>query len=293
MTRIVKHYRQIVFSPLTYGFLITLGLGATGCFAGRSIGRSIGSGALEVVAKKDSTLLELERRLMDSASAHLDRTFQLIVMEPVRNQMDSLTIAIGGVSDSIALRFARSVRTELNESVHQLLTENLDLLEGRATLLARNTARELALELSRTLPGAFAVVGDTLGKRLVEGLAIGLRDALEPALHKIMVEVTDSLRIRIRQVDTTFAQSKTFVGLQYAIYGGSLVFVLGIGAMAFGYWRRQSRALNAIIDATQARGDPELHESINACAKEAGVHDWLSGKVTARHRGRNNPTDNK
>ncbi len=278
---------------IAYSFLLALGLGASGCFAGRSVGRSIGAGALEVVTKQDSTLLALEKRLLDTASAHLDKTFQSIVMEPVREQIDSLTTAITGVSDSISLRFAKRIRTELNESVRQLLTENLDLLEGRAPGLARNTARELSLELSRTLPGAFAAVGDTLGKRLVEGLVVGLRDALEPALHQIMVEVTDSLRIRIRQVDTTFAQSKTFVGLKYAIYGGSLVLVISVGALAFGYWRRQSRALNAIIDATQAQGDPQLHESISACAKEAGVHDWLSGRVTARKGDRDNPPDQK
>jgi hypothetical protein len=276
---------------LTYSLFVTLGLGAAGCVVGRSVGRSIGAGAIEAVTKQDSALIAMEKRLLDTASERLNQTFETVVLEPARIQLDSLTVAIRASADSMALLFSRRIRTELNESVQLLLEENLDVLENRAPLLARATARELSLELNRTLPGAFAAVGDTLGKQLVAGLAIGLRDALEPALHKIMLEVTDSLRIRIRQVDTTFAESKTLGGLRYTIIGGSLVFLLGIGALAFGYWRRQGRALNALIDATLARGDPELHESITDCAKQAGVHNWLTDRVTSRRSGRSAPKD--
>ena len=107
-----------------------------------------------------------------------------------------------------------------------------------------STARTLTDEVNRALPSAFATAGDTLGQRLVAWLALGLRDVPDPVLHQIMQEVTDSLRSRIRHVDTTVAQAKTVGGLRYGLLGGGLVIVLAAGVVAFAYWRRQGRAVS-------------------------------------------------
>jgi len=231
----------------------------------------------------------MEQRLSDSAGVFLSRAFETAVLDPARVRLDSFTVTVRRTTDSMATLVAQRVSTDLNESMQQLLGNNFDLLEVRAPLLARTTARALSSELNRLLPEAFGTAGDTLGQRLVAGLAVGLREVLDPALHKIMLEMTDSLRSRIRQVDTTVAQSRTLGGLRYGLIGGGLVFVLAVGVLAFGHWRRQARALNALIDAIESRGDPALHERVRSCADQAGVHGWLSDRVTARRKAGDRP----
>ncbi len=269
---------------LCASLFLALSLALTGCFAGRSVGRSIGAGALQTVTTQDSALIALQRRLFDSASVFLNDAFETAVLDPARVQFDSVSVVMRGTADSITAILTERVSSDLNESVQQLLGENLDLLEVRAPLLARNTAEALTDELSKRLPSVLATIGDTLGQQLVAGITVGLREVLEPALHKIMVEVTDSLRLRIRQVDDTVAESDTLVGLRSALIGGGLVLTFGIAFLVYGYSRRQRRALNALIDAIESRGDPDLHESVRSCADEAGVHDWLSDRVTARRK---------
>jgi len=248
---------------------------------GRSAGRSLGRGAVEAIAARDTVVVDLERRLADSAAVFLDRAFRRAVLEPARAQWDSMAAGVGDAGDSAAVRVARRVRTDLNRSVQQLLHENLDVLDARGPRLARSTVLALTAELNRALPGALAAAGDTLGQRLVAGLALGIRDVLDPTLHRVMQEVTDSLRSRLRQVDTTVASSRTVGGLRYGLIGGSLVLIVAAGVVAFGHWRRQGRALDALVEAVNARSDPTLHETIQSCAHRAGVHDWLSDRLAA------------
>ncbi len=257
----------------------------SGC-VGRSIGRSIGAGAVETVKNKDTALVALERRLLDSAQVYLSEAVQTAVIEPMRAQADSLSDVAQGATDSVTLLLAHRIRTELNESMQQLLQENMDVLDERGSKLSRRLARDLVRELHRKLPGALARVGDTLGKQMIAGMAVGIREVLDPTLHAMMLDITDSLLLRIREVDTTFAESKTIGGLRYTIYGMSVVFAITLGFVVVGYWRRQSRALNVLIDAAVARGDPQLHESISSCANEAGVHGWLTDRISSRRRGK-------
>lgn len=245
----VKSLRSYV--PL----LLLTGLSA--CTLTRSAGRSLGTGAVEAVTSRDTALFALERGLADSAGAYLNQAFATAV-------------------------------PDLSRSFRRLLAENFDVLDRRGAGVARTTARTLTDELDPALPRLLARVGDTLAQRVVTGLALGLRDVVQPVLHQVMQEVTDSVRSRIREVDTTVIQSRTVGGLRYGLLGGIGVLLLVLFVVAYAHWRRQHRALDALIDAIHARPDAALHEAVRSCAREAGVSGWLSERVE-RRQGSNRP----
>lgn len=251
--------------------------GLSACALTRSAGRSLGAGAVEAVTARDTALFALERGLADTAGAYLNQAFATAVLNPAR-----------ATSDSIARRLAQQVETDLSRSFRRLLAENFDVIDRRGAGVARTTARTLTDELDPALPRLLARVGDTLAQRVVNGLALGLRDVVQPMLHEVMQEVTDSVRSRIREVDTTVVQTRTAGGLRYGLLvaiGGVLLIV---AIIAYAYWRRQHRALNALIDAIHTRPDPALHEAIRSCARDAGVAAWLSERVE-RRQGPNGP----
>lgn len=258
--------------------LLTMLVGLPACAVTRSAGRSLGAGAVEALTARDTALFALERDLADSANAYLSRAFVTAVLDPAR-----------ATSDSIARRLAQQVETDLSRSFQRLLAENFDVIDRRGAGVARATARTLTDELDPALPSLLARVGDTLAQRVVNGLALGLRDVVQPVLHEVMQEVTDSLRSRIREVDTTVVESRTVGRLRYGLIGALSVVLLVLAIVAYAHWRRQHRALDALIDAIQARPDPALHEAVRSCARDAGVAGWLGERLERRRESNRAP----
>lgn len=261
-----------------------VGLAATvsSCGLGRSVGRGVGTGAVDALVGRDTTLISLEQQLADSAGTFLGRAMARAVFEPARAVADTIGQLALARADSAAVRLAQRVETDLDESLQRLLTDNFDLLDRRGSGLAGATARQFLDVIGRELSEVLGQAGDSLAQRTVRGLALGLRSELEPVLHEVMQAVTDSLRNRIRQVDSTVARSQTVGGVKYTLLGGIAIVLLGLGVIGVGHWRRQRRALHAMIDAVNARGDPQLDEAVRSCAREAGVHTWLGDRIETR-----------
>lgn len=97
-----------------------------------------------------------------------------------------------------------------------------------------------------------------------------------------MLEVRDSLRVRIGDVDRAVTESGTVSGMRYAIVAAGATIVLAALLLAIVHWRRQRRALHALIDAVETAGDEGIRQAVRTCAEEAGVHGWLTDRVAAR-----------
>lgn len=261
-----------------------VGLAATvsSCGLGRSVGRGVGAGAVDALVGRDTTLIRVERQLADSAGTFLGRAMARAVFEPARAAADTIGELASARADGVAVRLAQRIETDLDQSLQRLLTNNLDLLDRRGGGLAGATARQFVDVIGSGLGEVLGQAGDSLARRTVRGLALGLRSELEPVLHDVMQAVTDSLRNRILQVDSTVVRSQTVSGAKYTVLGGTAVALLGLSVIALGNWRRQRRALHAMIDAVNARGDPQLDETVRSCARDAGVHTWLGDRIRTR-----------
>lgn len=140
-------------SPRRLRLLATavLALPMVGCGAARSAGSSLAAGAVARLTSEDSLLFALERRLTDSAGVFLRREFAGAVLRPARRTWDGMRGDVRDDADSVTARVAAQLRDDLNESLQELLGDNLDILERRATHLARAMADTLTDALGRGL----------------------------------------------------------------------------------------------------------------------------------------------
>ncbi|MEZ4588289.1 MAG: hypothetical protein R2909_18070 [Gemmatimonadales bacterium] len=237
------------------------------------------------MAARDTTLIRLQGRLADSLGVSLRAALDHAVYLPARATADSVARSLERGVDRATVELGRRIEGDLNRAAGRFVASNFDQLELRTGGLARTAGHELTGAIDRELSMILADAGDSLARRTVVGLANGLRTVLEPVLHEVMQSVTDSLRNRIRQVDTVVAGSRTVGGLRYGAWGVAGLAVV-VAALVFWHWRRQRRALDALIDAVNARADPALHQAIRSCGGNAGLGDWLTTQVAARQRTR-------
>jgi len=258
----------------------------SGCGAARSAGSSLTAGALERLRAEDTTLIALDRRLADSTGAFLSREFAGAVLDPAQATWKNMRLAARREADGISADLEIRVRTGLDDALRQLLADNFDVLDARMSILATGVSQAFAEALGRDLSASLAPAGDTLVRRLIQSAAVGMERDLRPALHALMLEARDSLRVRIRDVDRAVAGSKTVSEVRYALFGAAGAALATGLLLAFGHWRRQGRALHALIDAVEKAGDDGTKRAVRTCAQEAGVHGWLSERVAARTAGR-------
>ena len=230
--------------PLRLLATAVLALPAVGCGAARSAGSSLAAGAVARLNSEDTLLFALERRLADSAGVFLQREFAGAVLKPARRTWDGMRGGLRDEADTVTARVAAQLRDDLNRSLQELLRDNLDVLERRGTHLARAMADTLTDALGRGLTTRLAAAGDTVTLRVASTVALALEEVLRPALHALMLEVRDSLRVRIGDVDRAVAGSGTVSGMRYALVGAGATIVLAALLLAVVHWRRQRRALH-------------------------------------------------
>ncbi len=259
-------------------------LATTGCVAARSAGKSAAAGAIAQIVSEESTLVALQRRMADSAGAFLRSEFVSAVVDPARATWEDMRRGVRAETDSVAKHLAIQLRNDLNRSFQELIRTNLDILDTRGPRLARAVADTLTEALGRSLTAQLIAVSDTVTFRFATAVAVGLENVLRPALHGLMIDLRDSLQVRIGDVDRAVAESRTVAGVRYALLGTGIALGLAMLLAAGGYWWRQRRALHAMIDAVEIIGDQGTRDAVHSCAKDAGVHGWLSDRVAARRR---------
>ncbi len=268
-------------------FLLSVGASAiilTACGATRSAGRSLADGAIERLVAQESTLISMEGRLADSVGVYLGREFREAVLSPARATWDSMTRQVRAEADSSSVRLAQGVRGSLSEAVEQLLERSFDVIDSRASRLSRTLPAVATPALERSLASSFGLVGDTLAHHLSVGLAAGLQEQLQPALHALMRDLTDSLRARITDLDRTVSESSTVSQVRsFAVGSAAALAIATIFALLLS-WRRHRRALDAMLDAVQLSDDERVHEAVRGCARQAGVGGWLAARAAARKR---------
>ncbi|GMR12369.1 MAG: hypothetical protein BMS9Abin29_0558 [Gemmatimonadota bacterium] len=262
--------------------IAVLGIPIIGCGAARSAGGSLAAGAVERLDREDSTLFALERRLTDSVGVFLQREFAGSVLNPARRTWDEMRAGVRDEADTVAAHLAVQLQSDLNHSLQKLLRDNLTVVELRGTRLARAMADTLTDALGRGMTTRLAASADTLTLRLATAVALSLEEVLPPALHSIMLDVRDSLRVRISDVDRAVADSRTVSGVRSALVGAGAAIVLALMLFAIVHMRRQRRALHALIDAVETAGDEGVRHAVRTCAEQVGVHGWLTDRVAAR-----------
>lgn len=282
MARRAGHGRALVVMASA-----VLALIPTACGAARSAGRSLADGAVDVVTARESTLVALEQRLADSAGVFLRREFREAVIEPARATWDTMGRQVRTEAESASVRLAAGIRGSLTAATTELLERSFDVIESRADRVAARVPEAASPALERGLARSFGAVGDTLAHHLAVGLATGLEEQLQPALHALMRDLSDSLRARVGELDRTVVESSTVSGARSFLIGSAVALVLVALVLASLSWMRHRRALHAMIDAVQLSDDAKLHDSIRGCAGEAGVGTWLRSRIAARQRERN------
>lgn len=270
--------------PLRSWLLVAFVSILSACSVTRSAGRSLANGTIEGVVSQESTLVALQGRLADSAGVYLGREFREAVITPARATWDTMARQVGSAADSSAVRLAAGIRGPVDEAVEQLLERSFDVIEARTDRLARMLPSAATPGLERSLATSFGVVGDTLAHHLSAGLAEGLEEQLRPALHALMRDLSDSLRVRVGELDRTVAESSTVGGVRSFLVGSAAALVLAALLAMLLSWRRHRRALDAMLDAVRLADDPKLHDAVRGCAGEAGIEGWLAGRAAARRR---------
>lgn len=102
---------------------------------------------------------------------------------------------------------------------------------------------------------------------------------LRPAMHALMLDLRDSLEVRIGDVDRAVAGTRTVSGFRYSLYGAGLVLVVVLLITMFGRWRQKSLALDALIEAIERGGHEGTKRAVRSCARDAGVESWLMKRV--------------
>jgi len=256
----------------------------TSCGATRSAGRSLTAGALDQLTASESTLVAFEGRLADSIGVYLSREFREAVTSPARAAWETMVQQARAEADTASARLAESVRGSLSEATQELLERSFDVIEARADRLARALPDAATPALERSLATSFGAVGDTLAHHLSVGLATGLSEQLQPALHALMRDLSDSLRARVGDLDRTVVESSTLSGARSFLVGSAVALALVAALAMVLSWLRYRRALHVMLDAVHLTEDDRVHEVVKGCAGEAGIQDWLASQEASRRR---------
>lgn len=272
----LEHQPRVVLT----GLLLAVSL--QGCGAARSAGREFASGALAGLQAEDSVLIALQRDLVDTAFVTLAAEFREAVLDPATATWTEMRAGVRSEADSVRARLEATLETSLRQTVPSAIAENGDLLEARIRRLAEAFTDEFTRGLGTGARSAVAPAADSLMRGIVRAAVRGLEDDFRPAAHRLMMELRDSLQLRIGDVDEAVASSSTVEGLRFALLGAGGSLFLGLTVVGVGSWRRRSRAFDVLIDAIEAGGHDATKRAVGSCARDAGVHGWLNDRLRGR-----------
>lgn len=268
--------------PRSFALCVLALLALGGCGAARSAGGAFASGAITRIQEEDSTLVALQRHLADTAFTILAAEFRGAVLGPATETWSEMRAIARAEADTLGSVFEASLEESLQHSLPEGIETNGALLEAQLRTVVQAFSEEFTVGLARGMQEAIAPAVDSLMRVVVRSTSIGLEEDFAPAAHRLMLGVRDSLEARIGDVDQAVASSQTVSGLRFALLGvgGSLLVGLGIATVAG--WRRRTRAFEALLDAIETGGHDGTKRAVAACAREAGVHGWLSDRFRRR-----------
>lgn len=273
---------RIFTHPLPPLALLLLAL--SGCSLARAAGGDFATGAVTTLSASDSSLIALQRTLADSAGAFLRGEFSEAVLLPARTTWADMRQGVRDEGDSLAVRLGGMLQSSLTETVPGALDSSASAIEGRFAGLARAFASEFSVALGEGMSTNLQPAADSLVASVMRAAVRGVEADLEPAVHALMMDLRDSLEVRIGDVDRAVTGTQTASGLRYALYGaGATALVVGL-ISALGGWRRKGRALDALIEAIEWGGHEPTKRAVETCARDVGIDSWLTARV--RRRGR-------
>ena len=260
---------------------LTLGLAllATGCSLARSAGSEFASGAVDRISESDLPLIQLQRSLSDSAGVFLEQEFSEAVLLPARVTWAEMRQGVRDEGDSLALRLDDLLRSALTETLPSSLDRSATEVEGRLAGLGRAIAEEFMLALGEGVSEHLQPAADSLVVGVMRTAVSEIETELRPAMHALMLDLRDSLEVRIGDVDRAVAGTRTVSGFRYSLYGAGLVLVVVLLITMFGRWRQKSLALDALIEAIERGGHEGTKRAVQSCARDAGVESWLMKRV--------------
>jgi hypothetical protein len=257
----------------------------TSCGVFRSAGGNFVTGAVQRLEEGDSALVALQRTLADSAGTFLQQEFEEAVIGPAKATWSEMRKGLREEADSVGLRLTEVIRVNLEETLPRVIQRNADVLEVRTRALAGVFAEELTRALGEGVAESLEPAVESLVQGAVRSAAESVESELRPSLHALMLDLRDSLQVRIGDVDRAVAESQTVSGFRYTLFGAGGAFLLALIALGINDRRRRGQALGALIDAIEKEGHPGTKRAAASCAKEAGVHSWLGDRVRSRTAG--------
>lgn len=270
--------------------LPALALAALGaCSIPRSAGEQFAAGAVDRLRSDDSAVVALQRELADSARVYVQEAFERAVVAPAEDAFAGIRRDARTEVDSLGERFKAVLREGLDETLPAGIDRNADLLQPRMDGLGETFGRSLATGLTRGVAEELRPAADSLVAGMIEVAALGVQTELQPAIHAMMMSLRDSLEARIRDMDRAVAESRTFSGLRYVMFGAITALLLAALGFALSQLRRGRRALYAMIDAIENAGHEGTKRAVLQRTRDAGVAGWLEDRI--RKRVRVNPRD--
>lgn len=259
-------------------------LSMSGCSIARTVGGEFAAGAVSRLQAEDSAIIALQRQLADTAFAIVAREFRGAVLDPATETWSDMRAIARAEADTLGGVLDTSLERSLQLTLPAGLNASGAVLDQQMRVVAESFAREFTAGLGRGMQAAIGPALDTLARVVVRSTSSGIEDDLRPVLHRLMLEVRDSLEARIGDVDQAVSTSRTVSGLRSALYGAGVTLLAILTVMAVTGWRRRARALEALFDAIEAGDHEPTKEAAATCAREAGVDGWLNQRLKDRWR---------
>lgn len=257
------------------GLWLALLFSAGGCAVARSAGAEFATGAVARLQAEDTAIVALQRQLADTAFAIVAREFRSAVLDPATQTWAGMRAAARAEADTLGGTLEESLARSLENTLPQGIETNGALVQEQVRAIVAGFAEEFAAGLGVGMQTAIAPALDTLTRVVVRSTARGLEDDLRPSVHALMLEIRDSLELRIGDVDQAVSESQTVSELRFALYGAAIMLLILISVVATLGWRRRGRAVEALLDAIEAGDHGPTKQAAARCAREAGVGDWL------------------
>ena len=259
-------------------------LSMSGCAVARSAGGEFAAGAVSRLQAEDTAVVALQQQLADTAFAIVAREFREAVLSPATDTWSEMRAAARAEADTLGDVLAASLDRSLQRTLPNGLQANGGVLDQQMRIVAETFTREFTAGLGRGMRDAIGPALDTLARVVIRSTSTGIEDDLRPVMHRLMLEVRDSLEARIDDVDQAVSTSRTVSGFRSALYGAGLTLLAVAVVVATTGWRRRARALEALLDAIEAGDHAPTKEAAATCAREAGVDSWRHQRLKGRWR---------
>jgi len=205
-------------SRVVFGLAVAI-VSLQACAVARSAGGEFASGAVARLEESDSVVVALQRRLVDSAAVVLEADFRRAVLDPSRESWSEMRQGLRDEADSLAGRLDVMLREVSEETLPAGIERSASLMEIRMGDLGEAFAARFAAALGEGVSTQLRPATDSLLASMMRATVLGLETDLKPAVHALMLDVRDSLELRIGDVDRAVAGSQTVGELRYALYG--------------------------------------------------------------------------